>query len=72
MTKPYGGAMPGWNANIKHKREQSLFWHWVWSEMGKPYNSVVYDLMKRLRHTYHYSVHIILYISLFGTTCKEK
>ena len=42
--------------NIKHEREQSLFWHWVWSEMGKPYNGVVYDLMKRSRHTYHYSV----------------
>ena len=48
--------MSGWNVNIKHEREQSLFWHWVWSEMGKPYNGVVYDLMKRSRHTYHYSV----------------
>ena len=44
--------MTGWNVNIKHEREQSLFWHWVWSEMGKPYNSVVYDLMKHSRHTY--------------------
>ena len=24
--------------------------------MSKPYNGVVYDLMKRSRHTYHYSV----------------
>ena len=24
--------------------------------MGKPYNGVVYDLMKCSRHTYHYSV----------------
>ena len=24
--------------------------------MGKPYNGVVYDLMKRSRHTSHYSV----------------
>ena len=56
ITKPNGGTMPGWNVNIKHEREQSLFWHWVWSEMGKPYNGVVYDLMKRSWHTYHYSV----------------
>ena len=41
MTKPNGGTMPGWNVNIKHEREQSLFWLWVWSEMGKPYNGVV-------------------------------
>ena len=26
------------------------------AEMGKPYNGVVYDLMKRSRHVYHYSV----------------
>ena len=56
MTKPNSRTMPGWNVNIKHEREQSLFWHWVWSEMGKPYNGVVYNLMKRSRHTYHYSV----------------
>ena len=56
-TKPNGGTMPGWNVNIKHEREKSLFWQWVWSEMGKPYNGVVYDLMKRSRHT--------------GTACKE-
>ena len=53
------GTMPGWNVNIKHKREQSLFWHWVWSEMVKPYNGVVYNLIKRLRQTYHYSVRCV-------------
>ena len=65
MTKPNSVTMPGWNVNIKHEREQSLFWHWVWSEMGKPYNGVVYNLKKRSRHT----------LSLFGagrTMCKEK
>ena len=51
MTKPNGGTMPGWNVNIN--REQLLFWHWVWSEMSKPYNGVVYDLMRRSKHTYH-------------------
>ena len=52
MTKPNSETMPGCNVNTKHEREQSLFWHWVWSEMGKSYNGVVYDLMKRSRHTY--------------------
>ena len=56
MTKPNSVTMSGWSVNIKHEREQSLFWHWVWSGMGKPYNGVVYNLMKRSRHTYHCSV----------------
>ena len=55
-------TMPGWNVNIKHEREQSMFWHWVWSEMGKPYNGVVYIIFNETLKTY---------ISLFGTVCKE-
>ena len=47
MTKLDGGTMPGWN-----EREQSLFWHRVWSEMGRPYNGVINYLMKRSKYTY--------------------
>ena len=27
-------TVPGWSVEIKHVREQSLFWHWIWSEAG--------------------------------------
>ena len=70
MTKPNGGTVPGWNVkhgtlNMNKNNHCSGIgfgqkWVnliiWVWSEMGKPYNGVVYDFMKRSRHTYHYSV----------------
>ena len=34
----------------------SLFWHWVWLEAGKPMTGHVYCIMKRTRHRYHYAV----------------
>ena len=37
-------------------REQSLFSHWIWLEMGKPQQGIVYNIMKRTRHRYHYAV----------------
>ena len=43
--------IPGWNDLAKQEREQSLFWHWIWCECGKPYNGDIYNIMKKTRHT---------------------
>ena len=56
LVKHNARKLLGWNEHVKHEREQSLFRHWVWSEMGKPYNGVIYEIMKRTRHSYHYAV----------------
>ena len=48
--------IPGWNDLAKQEREQSLFWHWILCECGKPYNGDIYNIMKKTRHTYHYTV----------------
>ncbi len=48
--------IPGWTDHAKPEREQSLFWHWVWSEAGKPFTGIIYEIMKRTRHKYHYAV----------------
>ena len=48
--------IPGWNNLATQEREQSLFWHWIWCEAGRPYNGDIYNIMKRTRHTYHYTV----------------
>ena len=48
--------IPGWNDLAKQEREQSLFWHWIWCEASRPYNSDIYNIMERTRHTYHYAV----------------
>ena len=49
--------IPGWNNLATQEREQSLFWHWIWCEAGRPYNGDIYNIMKRTRHTYHHTVH---------------
>ena len=48
--------VPGWNDEVKQAKDQSLFWHWIWLESGRPNTGHVYAIMKRTRHQYHYSV----------------
>ena len=48
--------IPGWNDLAKQEREQSLFRHWILCECGKLYNGDIYNIMKKTRHTYHYTV----------------
>ena len=52
-------CIPGWSEHAKLEKEQSLFWHWIWLEAGKPFNGVLYQIMKRTRHKYHYTVRLI-------------
>ena len=56
LIKPNDETIPGWSVNVKHEREQLLFWHWIWSECGKPYSGTIYEIMKRTMHTDHYTV----------------
>ena len=48
--------VPGWNDEVKQAKDQSIFWHWIWLESGRPNTGHVYAIMKRTRHQYHYSV----------------
>ena len=48
--------VPGWSAQVKSDSDRSLFWHWIWLESGKPQSKIVYDVMKRAKHRYHYGV----------------
>ncbi len=56
MTKPSDRTVTGWNDYVKHDKDQSLFWHWIWLEAGRPNKGHVYAIMQRTRHLYHYSV----------------
>ena len=48
--------LPGWKDQVKPERVQSLLWHWMWLEAGKPNSDYIFDIMKRTRHQYHYAV----------------
>ena len=56
MSRPVGSNIPGWEKLVKPDRDRSLFWHWMWQEAGKPQHGLVYSIMKRTRHQYHYAV----------------
>ena len=48
--------MPYWSEQIKPLKDKALFWHLSWLECGKRNSGVVYDVMRRARHKYHYAV----------------
>ena len=48
--------MPGWTEQVKPERYRSLLWHWIGCESGKPWSGVVYDIMRRAKHSYHFAV----------------
>ena len=57
MSRPVGSNIPGWEKlKLKHDRDRSLFWNWMWQEAGKPQHGLVYTILKRTRHHYHYAV----------------
>ena len=57
-----GRHMPGWTELVKPERDRSLLCHWIWCESGKPRSGVVYDIMRKEKHSYHYAVR----------SCKKK
>ena len=58
MSIPYtvsgGRVVPEWSEQVAPVLDQSLFWHWIWCEMGKPHQGVVYDVIRRASYIYHY------------------
>ena len=51
-----GAAIPGWKEDIEPLRQESLFWHALWQQGGKPNKGHVFEIMKSVRNKYHYAV----------------
>jgi len=58
LTRPCGesGRIPGWSEFVAPLKTQSLFWHNLWIECGKPHDGVVADIMRRARARYHAAI----------------
>jgi len=58
VTKPCGesGRIPGWCEFVAPLKNQSLFWHNIWIDCGKPLSGVVADIMRKTRSRYHAAV----------------
>ena len=51
-----GTAIPGWKKELEPLRQDSLFWHSMWQQSGKPNRGQVFEVMKFVRNKYHYGV----------------
>jgi len=48
--------VPGWTEHVKPLHDDSLFWHAMWIDCGRPKTGVVPDVMRRTRAKYHYAI----------------
>ena len=46
--------LPGWKDFVKPFRDDSYFWHQIWTSAGKPINIELQRITKRTRNMYHY------------------
>ena len=51
-----GRSKPGWNAEVKELREDSLFWHRLWVDIGRLPTGVVAAAMRNARYKYQKAV----------------
>jgi Reverse transcriptase (RNA-dependent DNA polymerase) len=49
-------TIPGWTDIVQPRRDESLFWHGIWLDCGRPREGVVASIMRRTRAAYHYSI----------------
>jgi len=49
-------TVPGWQEYVAPARAESLFWHNLWIECGRPHSGSVADCMRRTRAAYHYAI----------------
>ena len=69
-------ALTGWNEFVKPYRDDSIFWHNIWTKCGSPRNAVVADVMRRARKEYHNSVRArhsgLTNINCTGKRCRKR
>ena len=50
------GSVPGWNEEVEPFREEALFLHAIWVNVGRPNKGDLHILRARSRNPYHYAV----------------
>lgn len=48
----------GWNSGVRSFRQQTIFWHNIWKECGRPYDGWVADIRRHTRFNYHQAIKI--------------
>ena len=42
--------------SVEQDKKESIFWHKVWINSGRPNSGTVFEIMKKTRTKYHHSV----------------
>jgi len=50
------GHVPGWHEDVEPKKSQSVFWHGIWVDCGRPRSGYVANIMRKTRSAYHYAI----------------
>ena len=45
--------IPGWKTFVEPFKNDAIFWHTLWKQIGSPTSGVVFDVRKRTRYKYH-------------------
>ena len=56
LKTPTDGSLPKWRDDVKPLRDESLFWHNIWKDAGRPPTGVLAMIMRRARAKYHKAV----------------
>ena len=51
-----GVSIPGWARDVKHYKEDSLYWGDMWKSSGRPTDGWIHDSYKEARRQYHYAI----------------
>ena len=49
-------SIPGWKEYIEPLQDTVNFWKFMWLSCGKPINTQVHFIYRRVRHNYHYAI----------------
>ena len=49
-------SVPGWKDQVESFKQDSIFWHAVWSSAGSPKLGGLFEMMKKSRNVYHYVI----------------
>ena len=51
---------PGWNDHVQPLKDKALFWHNIWTDMGRPREGVVARIQCATRASYHRAIRQVL------------
>jgi hypothetical protein len=46
-------GLPGWNEHVKESRDESMFWHSIWVQCGRPTGGIIASIRRSTRARYH-------------------